>query len=154
MMLRMRVEGSPVMANAPRGDEALDMLVDDFDAVTVDLPGMDDEPEIECQFCQRQIFDNGGGEWLATLMKTAWCPGAPAHWPKNRPLDWANWASLKIDEEEDSITMYVSIGDPRGAFSFTVRRVDDRVILHLPHPGESTPHARTKEIADGTLEVL
>ena len=70
------------------------------------------------------------------------------------PLTWANSARVVVDPAEDSISCLVSVGDPRGAFCFTVRRLPDgRIVLHLPSPGESLPHMETRQLHPGTLVI-
>jgi hypothetical protein len=70
------------------------------------------------------------------------------------PLDWCNSARVVVDPDDDAITCLVSVGDPRGAFAFTVRRLPDgRIVLHLPHPGESLPHCETRQLHPGTLVI-
>jgi len=71
------------------------------------------------------------------------------------PLDWLNSAKITVDADEDSVSCLVSVGDPRGAFCMTVRRLPDgRIVLHLPHPGESMPHMTTEALHEGTLVVV
>lgn len=58
---------------------------------------------------------------------------------------WVNCAGMSTDEKDDSVTVSISVGDPRGAFTFTVRRIPDnaesdlpgRLILHVPYPGRT-----------------
>ncbi|WP_020496974.1 hypothetical protein [Sciscionella marina] len=76
------------------------------------------------------------------------------------PLAWANGATIRTDPDEDSITVTVSVGDPRGAFAFTVRRIPDdaptnggRLIMHTPYPGEPMPHRDLIEDHAGTYWV-
>jgi len=70
------------------------------------------------------------------------------------PLDWLNSARITTDPEDDAVRCAVSVGDPRGAFVFTVRRLSDgRLVIHVPHPGESTPHVETSQMHEGTLLV-
>lgn len=71
------------------------------------------------------------------------------------PLTWLNSASITADPDEDAVHCVVSVGDPRGGFCFTVRRLTDgRLVIHTPYPGESMPHQETKHSHDGTLEVI
>ena len=71
------------------------------------------------------------------------------------PLTWLNSARITTDPNDDAVHCLVSVGDPRGAFCFTVRRLQDgRLMIHMPYPGESMPHEATKQIHDGTLEVV
>lgn len=70
------------------------------------------------------------------------------------PLSWFNSARVEADGAEDSVTAYISIGDPRGAFAFTLRRLPDgRIIMHVPHEGMLMAHAPLKKLHDGTFEV-
>ncbi|MFD8493365.1 hypothetical protein [Amycolatopsis sp. NPDC059657] len=63
-----------------------------------------------------------------------------------------------VDEDEDSVTLAISVGDPRGAFTFTVRRVPDdvdgplagRLIMHTPYPTEPLPHEHLTPLHPGT----
>ncbi len=72
------------------------------------------------------------------------------------PLTWLNSARIVTDTAEDAVHCLVSIGDPRGAFCFTVRRRPDTgtIIIHMPHPDEGFAHKRTKQLHPGTLEVV
>ncbi len=73
--------------------------------------------------------------------------------PKS-PLSWMNSARMIVDEAEDSVSLLVSVGDPRGAFCMTVRRKDDgTIVLHVPHEKDSMPHMDLKDIGHGTLVV-
>ena len=70
------------------------------------------------------------------------------------PLDWLNSARVTINPKHDEVTCSVSVGDPRGAFTFIVRRLTDgRILIHTPHPGE-TQHMDTKDIGRGTLVIV
>lgn len=74
--------------------------------------------------------------------------------PSEGPLAWCNSAAIHVDGERDTVTVSVSVGDPRGAFTMEVRRKPDgTILLHLPHPGESLPHCETVELHPGTLAV-
>lgn len=71
------------------------------------------------------------------------------------PLDWLNSARVVADPEEDAVHLLVSVGDPRGAFCFTVRRKPDgQLLIHTPRPGESFAHMQTREDHPGTLIVV
>jgi hypothetical protein len=74
------------------------------------------------------------------------------------PLNWFNSARIVADPENESVACFVSIGDPRGAFKFEVRKYQDmdgewHTVIHTPHPGESFAHVPTKQIRPGTLET-
>jgi len=71
------------------------------------------------------------------------------------PLSWLNSARITADPDDDAVYLNVSVGDPRGGFSFAVRRLSDgRIVIHTPHPDESLAHMKTKESHPGTLEVV
>jgi len=76
------------------------------------------------------------------------------------PLSWMNSAGISFDPDGDAVHLSVSTGDPRGAFTMTLRRIPDgdhpnagRVIMHAPHPDDSTPHESLREIHPGTYMV-
>ena len=74
--------------------------------------------------------------------------------PCRGPLSWLNSARITADMDEDAVYCLVSVGDPRGAFCFTVRRLDDgTLIIHTPYPGEGMPHMKTTDLHPGTLQV-
>jgi len=74
--------------------------------------------------------------------------------PHAAPLGWCNSASIRTNPVQDSVTVSISASDPRGGFAMEVRRRGDGTILiHLPHVGESMPHAELVEIHPGTLAI-
>ena len=73
----------------------------------------------------------------------------------SEPLSWLNSARVHVSPQEDAVYCSVSVGDPRGAFSFAVRRLSDgRIVIHVPTPGEGLPHMETAELHPGTLIVV
>nr|MDT0665564.1 hypothetical protein [Micromonospora sp. DSM 115978] len=72
-----------------------------------------------------------------------------------------NHAGVTTDDAVDSVTVHVSVGDPRGAFTFTVRRVPDdadsvlagRLLLHVPHPDAPMGHLPLTALHDGTYLI-
>jgi hypothetical protein len=77
------------------------------------------------------------------------------HTPTLAPLSWCNSATLTFSEEEDAVHVSISVGDPRGAFSMTVRRLTDgTIVLHHPYPGEGWAHMETREDHPGTLVIV
>ncbi|MEC3974336.1 hypothetical protein [Amycolatopsis sp. H20-H5] len=77
------------------------------------------------------------------------------------PVSWCNSAAVHTEESEDSVTVSISVGDPRGAFTLTIRRVPDDVggdlagclIMHTPHAGDTAPHMELTPLHDGTYAV-
>lgn len=96
-------------------------------------PGEIGDPGDDCPSCA----ERGDEGVLETV------PGA---------LGWLNSARIVVSGDE--VHLMASIGDPRGAFCFTLQRTSDgRYLLHTPYPGESLPHMPTRELHPGTLEV-
>jgi hypothetical protein len=82
-----------------------------------------------------------------------------AHSPVAPALDWLNSCAIDVDARDDSATVTISVGDPRGAFAMTVRRVtpaegDPYLIMHTPYPGESWAHMPLAYVSEGTYRVL
>lgn len=76
------------------------------------------------------------------------------------PLAWANHANIFLDRGEDSVTVTISVSDPRGSFGMTIRRVPDgdgdysgQLIMHVPYEGMTSPHMPLKEIHPGTFVI-
>lgn len=66
-----------------------------------------------------------------------------------------NWIGFTTSPEKQETRVEISVGDPRGSFTMTVRRLDDgRLILHVPHPETAEAHMRTRELHPGTYEIL
>jgi hypothetical protein len=87
--------------------------------------------------------------------------GEGPHDPERIPLSWCNRAGIRVDEAADSVTVSLSVGDPRGAFTFTLTRVPDdgagdlagRIVLHTPYPDEPCPHMPLTPVRPGTYLV-
>jgi hypothetical protein len=88
-------------------------------------------------------------------------PDHGPHTPEVVALSWCNSARISLDPDEDAVTVSVSVGSPLGAFCFTVRRVPDdacgalagALIVHMPYPGESSPHEPLTQIHPGTFLI-
>ena len=123
-----------------------------------------------CRLCGREVVEDDG-KWIdpeAAGDDVVWretCGEASTiyaeHEPETGPGTWCNSAAIVVDDEEDSVTVTVSVGDPRGAFAFTVRRIPTdassehagRLVLHVPYPGEGMPHETLTEIHAGTFLI-
>lgn len=136
-----------------------------------------EDTEWRCQACGESLSEepDGYADESGSLICPAYDPyedpdiddveSAPEfhegpHRPQRVPLSWANSAAIHTDPDEDSITVTVSVGDPRGAFAITVRRIPDdapdnggRLIMHTPYPGEPLPHAELTTAHTGTYWV-
>ena len=79
---------------------------------------------------------------------------SPEQWTP--PLSWANSARIEADPDGDTLTVTISVGDPRGAFAMRVERMryinDDgedveELRLSVPHPDDSLPHMTLTPLA-------
>ncbi len=155
MFTALYVDGSPVGLSDP-------------EVGTVSLEfGTGDGVEFRCRACGEDLMETLDG--MESEPDGVLCPDAEPldddankrHAPERIPLSWCNRASITADPDEDSVTVAISVGDPRGAFTFTIRRIPDdvagplagRLVAHLPHPGEPMPHAPVREIRPGTLLI-
>ncbi len=133
--------------------KAVDSLEEDS---SVELT-FDTDTEFRCAACGADLtetpdgFRDDNGEQDCP----AYAPAGPvdadssgSHDPTRVALSWCNNAAIRTDEDDDAITLSLSVGDPRGAFTVTIRRVPDdadsplagRLLLHMPYPGEPMPH--------------
>lgn len=122
---------------------------EDFERLTVQGPG----DRFRCSECHEE-WD--GDDMSREDVANEECPELDEgnHRIEDAPLSWLNHAGVSFDESEDSVTVSISVGDPRGAFAFTVRRTPDgKLIMHTPYPGEGRPHVETRELQPGTLAI-
>lgn len=80
------------------------------------------------------------------------------HVPVRKVLSWVNSAALDFDARDDSVTVTVSVGDPRGAFAMALRRHtpdegDPYLTLSTPCPGESWAHMPLAYLSQGYYRV-
>lgn len=136
-----------------------DMDDDEFDHVEVIPYNADSEYVTRCTECRAE-FDSDGpqGDDLNCPELEDQDGNVQRHALESLPLTWANNAGIRLDDDEDSVTVSISVGDPRGAFTFTVRRVPEgeyagMLMMHLPHEGEPMPHAKITEIHPGTFVI-
>lgn len=111
------------------------------------------DQEYRCSECGEQVTRaSDDSPWLDENMHSE-CGHADSHTVElNHPQHWLN--SARISVSDDGVTCSVSVGDPRGAFAFTVRRLNDgRLIMHTPYPGESMPHMKLTEMQPGTYLI-
>lgn len=135
-----------------------------------------EEAEWRCAACGEDLYEDACGYIgeSGSALCTAYEPDAESaadddtepdadegpHRPQRVPLSWTNGATIRTEPDEDSITVTISVGDPRGAFAFTVRRIPDdasnnggRLIMHTPYPGEPLPHVDLTADHAGTYWV-
>jgi hypothetical protein len=149
--------------------EAVETLDEDRQTVTLVIGG--DGPVHRCGGCGDVLCETADGLWLGETSGED-CPAADAgesydglavsaHAPLAVPLSWCRHAGVDIDESDDSVTAHICVGDPRGAFTFTVRRIPDdadsplagRLLLHLPYPNAPMGHRPLMPLHDGTYLI-
>lgn len=127
--------------------------------VQVETPASDGIDLEECQECGEEREEevhtfNTEEDCIEGFYREHHAFKAPAG-----PIFWANSAFLEFDEEKDSVTVGISIGDPRGAFVFTIRRLPaeadmaGRLIMHLPYPGSGWLHDTLSPLHEGTYLI-
>lgn len=85
-----------------------------------------------------------------------------------QPLSWCNSASVTLTHTEDEVQVAISVGDPRGAFVMSVRRIPEvrdgageiqnrelagRLVLYAPYPHQPYAHAPLTEYAPGAFLI-
>nr|WP_042178998.1 hypothetical protein [Kibdelosporangium sp. MJ126-NF4] len=128
-------------------------------------------PEHRCRACGEELTETAdglctdSGEYLCpdydpSLGPDSDCTDGP-HDAERVPLSWCNSATLSTDQTDDAVTVSISVGDPRGAFTFTIRRVPDHVdgplagqlIMHVPYEDMTSPHMPLTQLHDGTCVI-
>lgn len=102
--------------------------------------------------------DKVGRDWLDVDRVQVSFPaaenGEQSEADEKAPLGWCNSAAITLDRNEDAVHLSISVGDPRGAFCFTVRRTSDgRLIMHFPTPEDGMLHMSLKPLHAGTYEI-
>lgn len=131
----------------------------DFDC-TADI-----DDSVTCVHCGQEIAHYVEG-WLHEDTSAATCQ-RPTGEDEDDQLPTAepgrslpgNWVGMSTDVHQEAVAVQISVGDPRGCFEFTLRRWVDpadgksKLLLHMPHPGESTPHMTLTPLHEGTYIV-
>lgn len=69
------------------------------------------------------------------------------------PGSFANSAGVSVNDA-DEVTVAISVGDPRGAFTMTVwRRYDGTLMLSVPYEGMGQSHMDLKKVSEGTYQI-
>jgi hypothetical protein len=70
-------------------------------------------------------------------------------------IDASRWLhSARVQVNGDSVVASMSVSDPRGAFTFTMRMMPNgELMLYVPHPDDSSPHAKLTEVRPGAYKV-
>ena len=140
-----------------------------LESIEVEMPGLDrangtnpaSSMEYRCQKCGHGLdLQTVDGDRIYSSLQSGDvdCLRGGYHDSMHLPLSWANSVGMEFNEKEDSIKVTVSVGDPRGAFVMQLRRVVDdggneTLLMHVPHPDDSTPHAELTEHHPGTYLI-
>ncbi|MFJ8965342.1 hypothetical protein ACIRG5_38750 [Lentzea sp. NPDC102401] len=140
----------------------LRFVEDDSVTVSLEFP-WENGPDRHCTRCGEDLVEtsNGYEDDSGSSVCDEDSGEALPHEAGQVPLSWVNSATIDADEAEDSVTVSISVGDPRGAFTFTLRRVPDdavgdlggRLVLHVPYPGEPCPHRQLTALHPGAFVV-
>ena len=148
-MLNLTVNGTP------------ELLEDDDLNLTASIEGGD-----YCTHCGDSIaeyvtgweHDTTGARWCNDLTDEEAAEDDDATAATPAPVAPGNWAGVTIEPDEETTQVEISVGDPRGCLTMTLRRVRDedgtaRLFLRVPHPEDSTPHAPMREVHPGYYEI-
>lgn len=135
--------------------------VEEIESVRLVMNEEGSEPAQICRHCHASMDPDTEGRTDGENGDPWWCDGNPdgdennsPHEAQHNPIAWANSARITIDEDDNAVHLALSVGDPRGAFVFTVRRTPDGdLIMHTPYPGESMPHLKLTELHPGTYKI-
>jgi hypothetical protein len=140
---------------------------DDEPRIVVNLPD-----ELPCRHCSDPLVQYAGGVpgfvWQSDHDNSVTCAANndPAdddatglHEPVPGPARWCNHASVTIDNDEDTVTVAISVDDPQGAFAMTIQRVPDdadnehagRLLLKIPYADMSYPHMPVGQLQPGVF---
>lgn len=102
------------------------------------------------------LHDDTGNPWCGNLSEQEASEDAPVATPA--PHAPGNWAGITIDDEGEAVQVQISVGDPRGCLTMTLRRVtndegESTLLLHVPHADDSTPHVALTPMHPGTFKV-
>jgi hypothetical protein len=141
-----------------------DLCCETLETVSLEFDS-DTGPTHRCRACGEELTETVAG-YVSTsgdrdCVDADPDDGVTVHDAERVPLSWCNSAGIRLDESQDSVTVMISVGDPRGAFVFTVRRVPDDVdsdlagqlVMYVPYPGEPAPHMPLSPLMDGTYLV-
>jgi hypothetical protein len=126
---------------------AIQTLEDESDDGTITVT-FDDE--FQCTICHEVFADKPDADEE--------CPEADedggTHQLGYHPLGWLNHASITMDAEKESVTVSISVGDPRGAFSMEITRNEEgRIIMFVPYEGQPMPHLPIRQLHPGSYAV-
>jgi len=149
--------------NLGNNEEDPCVTLEDFSDATVRFDGKEEPYNHRCRACGELVSSSGeDGDDDECQENERDDDTFGPHDPAPVALNWVNHAGVSIDEEDDSVTLHISVGDPRGAFTLTVRRIPvdadnpelaGKLVMHVPYTGEPTPHVPLADLHPGTYIV-
>lgn len=109
----------------------------------------------ECSLCHHRLREDGSD----VDDDTEYCAEHPddgKHEPNPIPISWLNSAGIDIDQDNDTVTVRISVGDPRGAFAMKIERLQytdsdgndrDELRLNVPTDQDGMPHMQLTPLA-------
>jgi hypothetical protein len=131
--------------------------VEDLSSIHLNI-NEDSESRVTCSTCNAALEDPTGTHDWRDQDEGDWrCPEGRhgRHAPVEDPLSWIKSASIWPDPDKESLTVAISVGDPRGAFCMTIRKADDgRIFLDVPYAKMPMSHLPLHDtLAPGTYRV-
>ena len=118
--------------------DAVPDVDEDVESVVIEMPEV-----LDCPDC--------GGELEDGRCTNDECEQGIVY-DNTNPEVWVNSAGVRITD--DGVQVWVSTGDPRGAFQMEIRRVrDGRIYLHVPHADASLLHEDLTPLHAGTFAL-
>lgn len=108
--------------------------------------------EARCAHCGEDVVEDGDA-WVHDDDISTDCDATPT---KRAP---GNWVGFTLDAERESTQVQISLGDPRGCLTMTVRKgVDSRtgeecMMLDVPHADDDLPHVEIEHAYGGTFVI-
>lgn len=128
----------------------------DLTQIMVKLNEDDDMPKKRCSACGEELDDdeptqNLDGDTECSAQNEDDAP----HTPEFNPFTWAKNIAVSFNEERDEIELAIATGEPRGGWTFTLRRDPETgvVSMHLPYADMDGPHEPLREIHPGTFVI-
>lgn len=126
----------------------VDIFLDDDN---IDITAHIDD-DARCAHCGEGLVEDDDA-WVHDHDISTDCDATPT---KRAP---GNWVGFTLDAERESTQVQISLGDPRGCLTMTVRKgVDPRtgeecMMLDVPHADDALPHVEIKHVYDGTFVI-
>lgn len=122
--------------------------------ILVEINSDGDLSQFECVHCGQELNEADLTETLADGDKECPATSDERHEAKTVPFTWAKNIAVSFDEDNDEIELAIATGEPRGGWTFKLRRTPEGgVIMHLPHADMSSPHEPIRELHPGTFAI-